>query len=122
LSRREAQNLLAMVDSNWKLVPKSSDDVPSEVARDFFHDNMMDGAEFVKKIAAVGTINNHYPSILLERRLLPKAWQVVTRVTCRTPTLKGLSYNDFHIAMVRVLCVCKDDCTAVLYIPTRIIL
>lgn len=104
LSHQEAQNLLSTVHDDWRLVvPSAADDYdmpPAGLMRDFFHKDMMDGAQFVTKIAAVGTINNHYPSILLERRLLPKAWQVVTRVTCRTPTLEGLSYNDFYVAMV----------------------
>lgn len=102
LLREEAQNLLATLNDDWTLVHETDvdDGTPTELVRAFFHKDMMDGAQFVTKIAAVGKINNHYPSILLERRLLPKAWQVITRVSCRTPTLEGLSYNDFYIAMV----------------------
>lgn len=103
LSRQEAQNLLATVDGCWKLVPEEAteiDDPPTALVREFFHQDFLQGAQFVTKIAAVGHVSNHYPSIMLERRLLPKAWQVVSRVECRTPTLQGLSYNDFHVAMV----------------------
>lgn len=107
LSRQEAKDLLSTVHDDWMLIqPETNNDddtTPCGLERDFFHKDMMDGAQFVAKIAAVGTIHNHYPSILLERRLLPKAWQVVTRVTCRTPTLEGLSYNDFYIAMVSLV-------------------
>lgn len=98
LSREDAQGLLATVEKNWSLVP---DDFPTVLVRDFYHKDFMEGSHFVAKIAAVAHMNNHYPSIYLERRLLPKAWQVATRVKCSTPTLGGLSYNDFHIAMVR---------------------
>lgn len=100
LSRNDAQNLFATVDEGWRLVPEASDEPPTGVVREFYHQDFLAGAQFVSKIAAVAHVNNHYPSILLERRLLPKAWQVVARVECRTPTLEGLSYNDFHLAMV----------------------
>lgn len=98
LSREDAQGLLATVEKDWSLVPEDS---PTLLVRDFYHKDFMEGSKFVAKIAAVAHMNNHYPSIYLERRLLPKAWQVVTSVRCCTPTLGGLSYNDFHIAMVR---------------------
>lgn len=102
LSRQEAQSLLATIEDGWKLVPEEevSEGPPTSLARDFYHENFLEASQFVTKIAAIGHVNNHYPSILLERRLLSKAWQVVTRVECRTPTLEGLSYNDFHLAMV----------------------
>ena len=97
LSREDAQDLLATVEKEWSLVPEDS---PTLLVRDFYHKDFMEGSKFVSKIAAVAHMNNHYPSIYLERRLLSKAWQVTTRVECSTPTLGGLSYNDFHIAMV----------------------
>jgi len=111
LSREEAQNLLATVEDSWRLVPaEATNEPPTGLTRDFFHNDFLTASQFVTKIAAVATVNNHYPSILLERRLLPKAWQVVTRVECRTLTLEGLSYNDFHIAMVSF---CIAACMAV---------
>lgn len=108
LSREDAQGLLAAVEKDWSLVPEDS---PTLLVRDFYHKDFMEGSKFVAKIAAVAHMNNHYPSIYLERRLLPKSWQVTTRVKCSTPTLRGLSYNDFHIAMVKrmiflKICVC----------------
>jgi hypothetical protein len=40
--------------------------------------------------------------ITIERQLMKreKAWRVVTSIKCRTETLGGLSFNDFHIAML----------------------
>lgn len=101
LSRLECQNLLGTIHKDWKLEPPDDTSTPTELVRDFYHVNMLDGAQFVHTIAAVGAVHNHYPCIILERRLLPRAWQVVTRVKCRTLPLEGLSFNDFHVAMVR---------------------
>lgn len=104
LSREDAQGLLATVEKDWRLVvvaAAAQDSSPTGLMRDFHHEDFMNGSQFVAKIAAVAHMNNHYPSIQLERKLLPRSWQVTTTVTCSTPTLKGLSYNDFHIAMVR---------------------
>jgi pterin-4a-carbinolamine dehydratase len=104
LSREDAQGLLATVEKDWRLVvvDAAQDSPPTKLIRDFHHRDFMNGSQFVAKIAAVAHMNNHYPSIQLERKLLPRSsWQVTTTVTCSTPTLKGLSYNDFHIAMVR---------------------
>jgi pterin-4a-carbinolamine dehydratase len=103
LSREDAQGLLATVEKDWRLVPEDS---PTGLIRDFHHENFMEGSQFVGKIAAVAHMNNHYPSIQLERKLLPRSWQVATTVKCSTPTLKGLSYNDFHIAMVSASIEC----------------
>jgi pterin-4a-carbinolamine dehydratase len=97
LPREDAQGLLATVEKDWRLVPEDS---PTGLVRDFHHKDFMDGSQFLAKIAVVAHMNNHYPSIHLERKLLPKSWQVATTVKCSTPTLEGLSYNDFYIAMV----------------------
>ena len=99
LSREQTEHLLATLEDGWRLIPETND--PTGLVREFYHKDFIAASQFVAKIAAVAHVNNHYPSILLERRLLPKAWQVVTRVECRTLTLEGLSYNDFHMAMVR---------------------
>ena len=102
LSRLESQNLLGTIHTDWKLEPPDDTSTPTELVRDFYHMDMLHGAQFVHTIAAVATVHNHYPCIILERKLLPRAWQVVTRVKCRTLTLEGLSFNDFHVAMVSV--------------------
>lgn len=76
--------------------------VPSSIRKEFNHVDFVLGSKFVSHVAAVAYNNNHYPVITLERRLLKKekAWKVVTTVRCSTPTFNGLSYNDFHIAML----------------------
>lgn len=78
-------------------------EVPQRLVREFDHDDYLRGAEFLKKIAAVALINNHFPPKLsLERSIFKKGWKVVTRVECRTQVLGGLSRHDFHLAMVRM--------------------
>ena len=76
---------------------------PTGLQKEFVHDDFLEGSRFVQTVASVAQWNNHFPVIQLERRLMAKekAWQIVTTVTCSTPTLKGLSHSDFHIAMVR---------------------
>ena len=76
--------------------------IPKAVQKEFYHENYLDASRFVFIIASVAHMNNHYPSISIERRLMKreKAWRVVSTVTCSTETLGGLSFNDFHIAML----------------------
>mmetsp|Transcript_11841 Transcript_11841/g.18331 ORF Transcript_11841/g.18331 Transcript_11841/m.18331 type:complete len:243 (+) Transcript_11841:200-928(+) len=113
----DAQSLLTTtLEEGWKLQKVSShrnnrDDVeeenktngpPESLYREFYHFDFMQASKFISHIAAVAHNNNHYPSIHLERRLRSRkgAWQVVTTVKCRTPTLQGLSHHDFHIALM----------------------
>ena len=72
--------------------------------------------KFVSIVAAVAHMNNHYPTITLKRRLerREKAWTVVTTVQCYTPTLGGLSYNDFHIAMLVDVEAARDEIRSLL--------
>ena len=126
LSNLDAQGLMATLEDGWILEEamsqqdhggNASDDdskdahekqstttttTPSSIYREYYHDNFMDGSKFVAQVAAVAHNNNHYPCIELERRLMKreKAWRVVSVVKCFTPTLGGLSYNDFHLAML----------------------
>ena len=125
LSKLDAQGLMATLEDGWILEEAmsqqyhggiASDDdskdarekqsatatTPSSIYREYYHDNFMDGSRFVAQVAAVAHNNNHYPCITLERRLMKreKAWRVVSVVKCFTPTLGGLSYNDFHLAML----------------------
>ena len=81
---------------------RSSTGAPSSIYREYYHDDFVTGSRFVAQVAAVAHNNNHYPFITLERRLMrrEKAWRVVSVVKCTTPTLGGLSYNDFHLAML----------------------
>ena len=81
---------------------RSSTAAPLSIYREYYHDNFVTGSRFVAQVAAVAHNNNHYPCITLERRLMrrEKAWRVVSVVKCSTQTLGGLSYNDFHLAML----------------------
>lgn len=101
LGLEDAKRSLATLDDGWEL--KMSDSgLPFAISRGFFHRDYLQGSKFVQQMAAVAHVNNHYPSIHLERRLLArqKAWQVVTTVECHTAPLQGLSHNDFYVAMV----------------------
>jgi pterin-4a-carbinolamine dehydratase len=110
LSYNAASQQLQTLNDGWRLVGDSmeedsdtdQDSPPSALVREFYHVDYLTAARFVKTIAAVAHVNNHYPTITIERRLLSKqaAWQVVTTVSCCTPNLEGLSHSDFYIAMV----------------------
>lgn len=111
LAYAEAINLLQTLEKGWE-IEISQEECDSEqtkeeenaksIFKEFYHADFMKGSQFLSHIAAVGHISNHYPHLTLERRLLKKkkAWCVVTRVTCMTPPLNGLSYNDIHLAML----------------------
>mmetsp|Transcript_14923 Transcript_14923/g.34498 ORF Transcript_14923/g.34498 Transcript_14923/m.34498 type:complete len:186 (-) Transcript_14923:642-1199(-) len=100
LSLQEIEPLMATLEEGWKLV--EGEEAPAALSREFQHSDYITGAKFVSTIAAVGHLNNHFPSVTLKRRLRrrEKAWEFITIVECQTPTLGGLSHNDFHLAMV----------------------
>jgi pterin-4a-carbinolamine dehydratase len=102
LSRTEAEGLKVTVHDDWNLEYKDDGgDVPQNLTREFLHPDYLSGARALHKIAAVAQIHNHFPPLLaLERRIVRKNWQVVSRVQCRTSVLGGLSRHDFHLAMV----------------------
>ncbi len=121
LSNSDASKFLPTIEKGWTLVkpldrnssPKGSIaqqkqkqeqelQHPIALEKEFYHADYMDASRFASIVAAVAHNNNHYPKICLERRLMKreKAWAVVTTVSCRTETLKGLSSHDFHIAML----------------------
>lgn len=117
LSSSDAKQQLSILEPGWKLVvdndgtimekteskeSKLGEVIPKAVQKEFYHENYLDASRFVSIIASVAHMNNHYPSISIERRLMKqeKAWRVVSTVTCSTETLGGLSFNDFHIAML----------------------
>jgi pterin-4a-carbinolamine dehydratase len=101
LSRTEAEGLKVTVNDDWNLEYKDVGDVPQCLTREFLHPDYLSGARFLHKIAAVAQIHNHFPPLLaLERRIVRKNWQVVSRIQCRTSVLEGLSRHDFHLAMV----------------------
>jgi len=127
LEHSDAKGLLSTLDAGWFLTEINSSDnnrsdkdgdnnktssvpaseiishgAPKSLAKEFFHPDFICGSKFISIVSAVAHNNNHYPKISLERRLMKreKAWRVVTKVCCYTPTLGGLSFNDFHVAML----------------------
>jgi pterin-4a-carbinolamine dehydratase len=123
LSRIDATNQLLILDEGWVLeddqspAPAMADNKdedeeikhednyvlpPQSLSKEYYHSNYIDASKFASIVAAVAHNNNHYPSIILDRKLMKreKAWRVVTTVKCRTETLGGLSFNDFHVAML----------------------
>ena len=101
LESAEMMKKTVNVEDDWQIiVMDGSKDTPTSLVREFTHANFLDGADFVRKMAAVALVNNHYPSIELDRRVVKKNWQVVSRITCQTKVLEGLSSFDFHLAMV----------------------
>jgi pterin-4a-carbinolamine dehydratase len=113
----DAQRLLTTVDDEWELnaatTESSSGDnhreemmmIPTFLSREFPHADFMEGSSFLTHVAAVAQMNDHFPSLHLERRLdsRNKAWGVVSTVTCHTKVLQGLSHHDFFLATVRAI-------------------
>lgn len=121
LLSNEAKGQMATLDGGWILMygndtSKMDPEVPQSLQKEFYHASFIDGSKFVSIVAAVAHMNNHYPTLSLERRLERenKAWAVVTTVQCHTPALGGLSYNDFHIAMLVDVEVAREDTKALL--------
>ena len=130
MTKQEALNQLTILDPGWTLIYQDREPnkegntndnnesneteivhVPKYLQKEFHHLNYIDGSKFASVLAAVAHNNNHYPTIQLERRLLPKekAWTVVTIITCHTTVLNGLSFHDFHIAMLMDVEVARKD-------------
>lgn len=123
LTLAEAQKLLTTLDKEWKLdlgpqqqpVEQDHGDgeqpgpdvvIPVALYKELYHTEFLQGSAFLHKVAAVAQMNNaHFPTLRLERRIVPrrKEWQVVSNVECRTKVLEGLSHHDFFLAMVRDL-------------------
>jgi len=103
----QAQSLKATVHTDWQLEMTNDDnDTPVALIRDFVISST-DGSGFVQAtrlastVAAVAQLQNHFPSILVDRRIVRKGeWQIYTRIRCHTTVLGGLSTHDFHLAMV----------------------
>ena len=99
LSSSDAKQQLSILEPGWILVvgndetlieniesqeSKLGEVVPKAVQKEFYHENYLDASRFVSIIASVAHMNNHYPNICIERRLMKreKAWKVVSTVTC----------------------------------------
>lgn len=109
LSNSDASNQLSILEAGWRLdypetktEDSNQEGNPSALMKEYYHENYLDASRFASIVAAVAHVNNHYPMITIERQLMKreKAWRVVTSIKCRTETLGGLSFNDFHIAML----------------------
>jgi pterin-4a-carbinolamine dehydratase len=112
LDYTKAMELLQTLDTPWRLVevvPGSKLDTQRHptttylsLYREFYHETFIHGSRFLAMIAAVAQNNNHFPEISLQRQLVNpiQGWQVISSVQCFTPTLKGLSYHDFHLALM----------------------
>lgn len=118
LTMIEAQNLLPTVDPEWKILEteagndgdkakmdqnndNSDTTIPFAIVRDFWHKDYMQGAQFMTHVSAVAQMNDHFPhQVILDRYLSSreKAWNVRTRIVCRTLVLQGLSHHDFFLA------------------------
>lgn len=118
LTLGEAKALLRTVEPEWEILrvetPSndiSTDDtsdeddaatIPFAIARNFWHENYMSGAQFINHVAAVAQMNaQHFPhQLVFDRKLQPrtKSWGICTRVVCRTHVLQGLSHHDFYLA------------------------
>lgn len=102
LSNEDGQRLLKTLDSAWKLKlsNKMKGNLPCDLSREFIHPNFMKGASFLRYIATISQINDHFPSLQLERRLLFRqhTWNVVSTISCNTRVLDGLSHHDFFLA------------------------
>jgi pterin-4a-carbinolamine dehydratase len=68
-------------------------------------------------MAAVATVNDHYPSLHLERRIIKKMWHTVSSVKCRTKVLDGLSSQDFYLAMLIDVEVDRPKVKELLLVP-----
>ncbi len=113
MSFKEAATQLTLLNPGWHIETndKCKDGPPLSLQKEFCHLNYIDGSKFMHKVAAVAQNNNHYPLISLERRLMKKekAWKVITTVKCSTKVLGGLSFHDFHIAMLVDVELARED-------------
>ena len=104
LTGPEAEKLLKTVRPEWILQGDGYENgnVPTQLTRSFEHPDFITGASFLTHVAAVAQMNNHFPSMRLERRLdsKRKQWVVESTVTCHTFVLQGLSHHDFFVATV----------------------
>ena len=108
LSLPDARKLLSTISDEWRIVPVkddgsvSDDDTEMLITREFVHADFISGSSFLTHIAAVAQVNDHFPSLTLERKLdgRKKAWTVVSSVKCHTKVLQGLSHHDFFLATV----------------------
>lgn len=99
--------LSATVDPAWKVETemkesKEGDSLvhPATIIREFQHPDFISAASFLQHVAAVAQMNDHFPSLTVERKLnsRKKQWTVVSTIQCHTKVLGGLSHHDFFLA------------------------
>ncbi|CAJ1965425.1 unnamed protein product [Cylindrotheca closterium] len=103
----DAIRLSATVDSAWKVETEMKEtkegnqlEHPATIVREFQHPDFMSAASFFQEVAAVAQMNDHFPSLTMERKLnsRKKMWTIVSSVRCHTKVLGGLSHHDFFLA------------------------
>jgi pterin-4a-carbinolamine dehydratase len=90
---------------------------PFALEKEYYHRNYVDASRFASIVASVAHNNNHYPKNIMEQRLMKKekAWRVVTTtVQCYREVLGGLSFHDFHIAMMIDMEVSREQVQSLL--------
>ena len=100
---KQAQELLtSTLEAPWNIITNDNDDPKGmKLVRVFHHDSYTNASKFTNILTAIATQHNHYPpNIILQRKLGKREWNITTTVECFTPTLQGLSFHDFHIAMM----------------------
>jgi len=107
LMLEDAMRLSATVDPAWKVETemkesKEGDSLvhPATIIREFQHPDFISAASFLQHVAAVAQMNDHFPSLTVERKLnsRKKQWTVVSTIQCHTKVLGGLSHHDFFLA------------------------
>eukprot|EP00934_Nitzschia_sp_Nitz4_P000046 Nitzschia sp. Nitz4//scaffold260_size33533//25408//26125//NITZ4_007881-RA/size33533-augustus-gene-0.13-mRNA-1//1//CDS//3329544689//46//frame0 len=103
LSSDDAHRLMGTVGSGWELKHNKGEiesDMPQILERSFEHPDFMSASSFLTHIAAVAQMNDHFPSMKVERKLDSrlKVWRNVSTISCRTFVLEGLSHHDFFLA------------------------
>ena len=99
-----AQSLRATVDDAWQILLQddtNDTNLPTALVREFIVPDFVHAARLTSAVAAAAQLQNHFPRITMDRRIVRKEWQVFVQVQCHTVVLGGLSTHDFHLAMVR---------------------
>ncbi|KAL3937977.1 MAG: hypothetical protein SGBAC_007017 [Bacillariaceae sp.] len=103
----DAMRLSATVDRAWKVETEMKEtkegeqlEHPAMIVRELRHPDFMSAASFLQHVAAVAQMNDHFPSLTMERKLnsRKKMWTIVSSIECHTKVLGGLSHHDFFLA------------------------
>ena len=101
-SAAQAHLALQLDNGDWQLeYNDDDDDTPVALVRDFMVNDFLTAARIARVVASTAVLQNHFPSVHMERLIVRKAWQTIVRVRCHTTVLGGLSMHDFQLAVVR---------------------